>query len=323
MISREQVIAAYQLVFGRDPESEESIEAHMKAYNSVAELREAFFRSPEALFTVSRYIHGSPLDMAPPLPIEIDVDSSTLQKLLTRTERIWAELGKEEPYWSVITDERFKRESFAANKEAYDRSGQADVARFLAWLERNQIDARRLKHCLELGCGTGRDTQWLALEFESVTACDISVPHLTLARRHLRQQGCSNVTFHTLRTLEFAKELKPPDLFFSILVLQHNPPPVMAYILRSILQLLHPGGIAYFQIPTYCLGYRFLVAEYLHASRGAHQMEMHVLPQREVYSIAHNTGCRVLEVRRDNYAMDPDRLSDTFLLEKTGSDGVE
>src|SRR5271169_236009 len=41
------------------------------------------------------------------------------------------------------------------------------------------------------------------------------------------------------------------DLFFSIIVLQHNPPPVILGILDAAFAGLRPGGLAFFQVPTY------------------------------------------------------------------------
>ena len=52
------------------------------------------------------------------------------------------------------------------------------------------------------------------------------------------------------------------DVFFSTIVLQHNPPPLIAYILRQVLTQLNAGGVAFFKVQTYGLGYSLLVFAY-------------------------------------------------------------
>ena len=42
---------------------------------------------------------------------------------------------------------------------------------------------------LELGCGTGKNTAWLAERFAQVTALDFSARMLEIARRKLRADG--------------------------------------------------------------------------------------------------------------------------------------
>jgi hypothetical protein len=41
------------------------------------------------------------------------------------------------------------------------------------------------------------------------------------------------------------------DAVVTLIVLQHNPPPVIKLILRSLLDALKQGGVAYFQLLTY------------------------------------------------------------------------
>jgi hypothetical protein len=108
------------------------------------------------------------------------------------------------------------------------------------------------------------------------------------------------------------------DLWFSRIVLQHNPPPVIAMILRRAFALLSPGGLAIFQVPTYAIGYRFVVKEYLREVGRQHGIEMHVLPQRAILEIAQQAGCTLLEVREDASAGNPGSwLSNMFVFQKS------
>ena len=100
-------------------------------------------------------------------------------------------------------------------------------------------------------------------------------------------------------------------------MLQHNPPPVILAILERVFARLQPGGIAYFQVPTYRAGYRFVLEEYLREDVGKSEMEMHVLPQSVIMQAAARHGLELLEVIEDPYTgMRPGEVSNTFLLRK-------
>ena len=109
----------------------------------------------------------------------------------------------------------------------------------------------------------------------------------------------------------------PFDLWFSWIVLQHNPPPIIALILRRCFSLLAPGGVAVFQVPTYATGYRFRIAEYLGRIGDDGGIEMHVLPQHVVLGLAAAAGCQPLEIWQDGAAGSPSAwTSNTFVFRK-------
>jgi hypothetical protein len=99
-------------------------------------------------------------------------------------------------------------------------------------------------------------------------------------------------------------------------VLQHNPPPLIAALLTRLLNKLRPGGVAYFQVPTYRLNYRFLVDEYLRTASPMDGIEMHVIPQWVLFDILHRCGCRLLECREDHWTGDPRMISNSIFLRK-------
>ena len=66
-----------------------------------------------------------------------------------------------------------------------------------------------------------------------------------------------------IRGIDEIRKLERVDLVYSIMVLQHNPPPVIRLIVREFLRALNPGGVAYFQVPTYMAGYGFDAEAYL------------------------------------------------------------
>jgi SAM-dependent methyltransferase len=107
------------------------------------------------------------------------------------------------------------------------------------------------------------------------------------------------------------------DLFTSLIVLQHNPPPVIALLLERILRKLRPGGTAYFQVPTFIADYHFVVGEYLGQPNPMGRIEMHALPQRVLFDIIERCGCRLLEIREDDEAGGGPIVSNTIFLSKS------
>jgi len=317
MVTREQVVAAYRLILGRDPESEQMIRNQMAAHEDLAAMRTAMLHSPEFRRVALYSPWLLPMDDCPRINVDTDAGGEAgLIALFERVAEAWKAFGENEPYWSVLTDEAFRLDSFDRHAREYLDSGEHEVVRLIAWLERNGIKPESLECCLEYGSGTGRITRWLASRFRRVLACDVSEPHLKLAREHLERAGCRNAEFGLVDSLAVLDELPPVDLVFSVIVLQHNPPPLIAHTLRKLLGALRPGGVAFFQVPTYARGYRFELSKYLRSKPRADLVEMHVLPQADVFSIVAEASCVTLEVLPDDCVGDPDWISNTFLVRK-------
>lgn len=316
-ISKELVVDAYRFILGREPESGDVIRLHAQAAG-LDQLRTAFFRCPEFQDTLLRLgimLFPDFIQHAAPLEVDLCADETSMRRLLQRVERCWTSLGETRPHWSVLVNDQFKQATFDEHADEFYASGRADVERMACWLARNHIGFGALNTCLEFGCGTGRVTPWLAERFQRIIACDISPPHMKLARLQVEKSGCRNVEFVHTATLDALRGFGGIDLVFSVIVLQHNPPPVIGLILRRLLQSLNPGGIAFLQVPTYGAGYSFKIQEYL-ASPPVHGVEMHLIPQNAVFKTAEEEGCSVIEVEPDHCIGLPTWISNTFLLQK-------
>jgi SAM-dependent methyltransferase len=320
MISTDDVIVAYRLLLGREPEDPAMVEAYAHSISDLASLRKHFLYSEEFAAANVMCLPSS-LDYGKPLRIDVNVNTDLLLAMLDRVEHTWHRLGFTQPFWSVLSRDEFKRDKFDENSAAFYTSGQKDVLRLNAWLKRNGITELGNGHvCCEYGCGTGRVTFWLAAQFSRVVACDISRPHLDLARDYLDRAGLSNVAFHQMDSPASLSWIEAVDLVFSFIVLQHNPPPVIAFLLVKLLERLKPGGLAFFQVPTYRPNYEFEAENYLNQPP-SEEIEMHVLPQKHVFAIAREQNCDVLEVQPDCCVGLPLWISNTFLLRKRSRDG--
>jgi SAM-dependent methyltransferase len=255
-----------------------------------------------------------PLDW-PAILVETDAEPTELNTLYDRVSMVWSHLGQVEPYWSVLTAPEFKAEIFS-QYELFYSSGKSTIEEFAAFVSRSGLSIEPSQTCFELGCGVGRLTSWLAPLFKHVVAADISRDHLDIAATALRTQNLTNVSLRHLTDVRELLEIDTFDVFFSVIVLQHNPPPVIVYMLKQILARINLDGLGYFQVPTYEERYSFSVDKYLAASKDEESMEMHVLPQNIVIDLIYQSGCRLLEVREDAYTGSPTGISNTFLIQK-------
>lgn len=99
------------------------------------------------------------------------------------------------------------------------------------------------------------------------------------------------------------------DRVFTVIALQHNPPPVQAHLLSTLLEAVEPGGFAYFQIPTYIFGYGFDAATYRPQTE---TMEMHCMPMGEVPALLRRHGMDLPDVFQDNSSGSDDIVSHTL-----------
>lgn len=324
--SEDAAIWAYRLLLGREPENAEIVRDHVAQSASLEELRERFLSSPEFTqhYRPVTIEYGRSVSFFPPSPVQTTVDPATRTRLFDHVRASWQRLGETEPYWSVLSAPEFKMARIPETREAFLDSGQENVKRLFATLRRNRIEANPAWTVLELGCGLGRATRWLARDFREVIGVDISKSHLRLAEQiNAEAQNANRIRWLHLADPATLGTLPEFDLFFSLIVLQHNPPPLIGMILEKIAEKLRPGGVAFFQVPTYQLNYSFDVENYLRLRGHTLDVEMHAFPQEEVFRIFEQRGCVPLEVFEDDLSGDRNnRRSNSFLFRKLSASDI-
>ncbi len=98
-----------------------------------------------------------------------------------------------------------------------------------------------IQRVLEIGCGTGKNTGWLADRSAQVTAVDLSPSMLSVAREKVKADHVNFVEADILRPWKFAESRY--DLVTFSLVLEHAEH--LEPILRNVAQVLEPGGLVY------------------------------------------------------------------------------
>lgn len=319
MISPEEVVYAYRLLLGREPENTDVVNHYATELQSLKALRELFLNSPE--FREKLANHLTPRAPRPSLvgaamDVDVAVSEADMAALFAQTAQQWQHLGEIEPHWSVITNDNYLRKNFDGKAQAFYASGESECKAFDATLKRVGVITDPAWTCLEFGCGVGRVTAALAKRFALVVGVDISLSHLQHADHYNTANAISNVRLQHLQNLEELSLLGAYDVLYSRIVLQHNPPPVQAWLLQRLLGQLRKGGVGFFQIPVYKAGYRFRIQQYL--SQPNHtDMEMHYLPQTLLLRLVQESGCRVLELREDDsIGLSATALSNTVLVQK-------
>ncbi len=97
------------------------------------------------------------------------------------------------------------------------------------------------KNVLEIGCGTGKNTKWLATKAEKIIAADLSEEMLRIAKEKIKQQHVQFIQFDMLTQWKFTEAYF--DLITFSLVLEHIEH--IDKIIQKAFTYLHPGGRLY------------------------------------------------------------------------------
>jgi SAM-dependent methyltransferase len=308
------VEACYRIFLARDCESAAAAATHLSDAPPLWTLIERFRASTEAqrqlVYTASQRIHreqdGRDVDLA--------MDDAQAEALTAQVESVWSRYGREEAFFSVLTNPRYLSRALSDDDvQEFYATGAAEVERFMTVFRRNGVEPKAAWSVLELGCGVARMGEAFARRFSSYAGVDISASHLAIARDRLRSRNVVNADLRPLT--DFLASEEGYDVFYSVIVLQHNPPPIMLRLLEAGLSKLNPGGYAFFQAPCFLYDYQFETDRYL-AERGrVETMEMHALPQRHVFELLARHGLQLIEVSPDGW-IGPVGISYSFLARK-------
>lgn len=159
-----------------------------------------------------------------------------------RTDDDWEWYGREDPYFGVLADERFRGGlRTQALQDEFFASGEGDVARVLGVFGQQLAPLVTMDKALDFGCGVGRLAFPLARRFTSVVGVDVSASMLGEARRHAERMQIG-----TLRWCSSLAELSAESGSFSfvntLIVLQHIAPEHGLAVIRQLIGLVASGG---------------------------------------------------------------------------------
>ena len=96
-------------------------------------------------------------------------------------------------------------------------------------------------NCLEIGCGTGKNTEWLATKAKQIIAVDLSKEMLAVAKEKIKSDKVDFKQADITQSWTFVNE--PFDLVTFSLVLEHIEN--LDDIFREVSNALVPGGYVY------------------------------------------------------------------------------
>ncbi len=313
---RGEVVAGYVNFLGRAPSLGE-VNRMTQSKMSMRALRQMFVESSEF-----RRLHREKLNVAgldvPPLNVNIAASEDEQQAMFRHLQRHWVTLGKERPHWSVWSEPEFSGTVTPKLEADFYETGAKDFHAFEQTLARAGRSPGDFRCLVEFGCGLGRFTIHAARKLPQVVGIDFSASHIATAQAVAAKLGLANVRWIERRGLgdEYTGDY---DLWYSRIVLQHNPPSLIDRLLRNALKGLATKGIAVFQVPTYAMNYSFDAETYLRSLDTQPDIEMHCFPQRQILRLLEEMSCRVLEIREDNSVNIPRYwVSNTFVVEKIG-----
>ncbi len=156
--------------------------------------------------------------------------------------RLW---GERDPYYAVLTDQRFRIGSIDQHRQAFFESGRDFVAHWLTYIERH-FGALPRGRALDFGCGVGRMTIPLSEHFAAVVGVDIAPAMLEEARRNSADRAITYVPSDD----HLSQVEGTFDFVNSCIVLQHIPVARGMALLAKLLDRVGPGGGCLIQLST-------------------------------------------------------------------------
>lgn len=159
------------------------------------------------------------------------------------TDRDWEILGEAEPYWAVITHDKYRRENLTEETIGEFYATGEDYADLLLRTIRDRVDPGFAPDgVLDFGCGVGRVAIPLARACELVVGVDVSAGMLAEARGRCASLGVVNARFVSADD-SLSDVGEAFDLIHAFIVMQHIPPRRGMAILRRLIGLLAERGV--------------------------------------------------------------------------------
>jgi 2-polyprenyl-3-methyl-5-hydroxy-6-metoxy-1,4-benzoquinol methylase len=160
------------------------------------------------------------------------------------TDYAWEKWGKKDPYFGVITDEKYRSINITEKtKSDFFESGAIHIEHVLSVCKKH-FDFNFLpKRALDFGCGVGRVLIPLSTIADEVVGLDVSDSMLQEADKNCKEQRIENVKL--LKSDDTMSRLEGEFNFIhSCIVLQHIPVARGKLILMRLIKHMSKGGIA-------------------------------------------------------------------------------
>jgi len=216
--------------------------------------------------------------------------------LRDNTDKSWESYGKTDPYYGVLTSDKFRNKNLNDDAKAeFFRSGKKHIVELINRVEKKFGTLPR-KRALDFGCGVGRLAFPLAVDigFSEVVCMDISQSMLAEVRNNTDTLGINNLKL-VISDDSLARLEGDYDFIHSFIVLQHIPVKRGEKIIRQLIDRLSPGGVAALQMP--------FARKVGLARKAANFIRVHVRPVHIVANILQSRPWRDQPIQMNRYNM--------------------
>lgn len=238
--------------------------------------------------------------------------------LVLGTDAHWEKWGKNNPYYGVVSHNRFLNENLTADSiREFFLSGEKHVDHVFAAIRSKIKPDFSPDNILDYGCGVGRLLIPFAKRASGVTGVDVSPSMLLTARQNCDKYDLKSVSL--LRTSDMASLPSASfDLVHSFIVFQHIPTKRGEAILHRLIDLVKMRGVGAIQVlykspqkglPAIISAMRNKIPPVqwlMNVIKGraflSPQMQMNCYSMNRLFSILQNAGCFDLHVEFSDHA---------------------
>jgi SAM-dependent methyltransferase len=251
------------------------------------------------------------------------------------TDRDWQAWGSKDPYYGVLSESRFRRESLSADaRRQFFDSGRRHIAHVFDDIVKSVDPDFSPRNALDFGCGVGRLVVPLAERGIATTGVDVSRSMLQEAEANCLAFGLQGGEF-VLSDDALSKAGGQYDLVHSSIVLQHIPPVRGEKIIGELVARVAPGGVLALQLPYACVApkaTRLLVRlryrvpglnslrNLIKGQSGDPPMRLYVYPLPNLLALLRRQGFGPVLIRPDSAAGPDFESAMVFARRSTGAD---
>ena len=158
------------------------------------------------------------------------------------SDQQWERYGREDPYFGVLSHEKFRGDPDAGARDEFFGSGAAQIDFVMSTARSHFGGDLRPAVAVDYGCGVGRCTLPLAQRCDHVYGVDVSPSMLAQARENGAARGVANVSF--VRADDDLSQVPDGvDLVHCVLVFQHIRRRRGEQIFSRLVDKLAEGGV--------------------------------------------------------------------------------
>ncbi len=162
---------------------------------------------------------------------------------MNKTYRYWEKFGKEDPYFWVTTNDKFKDIRDAESLNQFFREGKDYICNIFKIIQNRLNRNFSPTRVLDFGCGAGRVLLPLSDMVDEAVGMDISPTLLNVVEKHKEEKKKTNISLF-LSDEKLSLLNGKFDFIHSIYVFQHIPTEQGLSIFRRLIKKLNKDGVA-------------------------------------------------------------------------------